>query len=413
MQDVVLENIKESFKSVRNQLLRTILTVLIIAIGICALVGILTSIDAIKSSISSNFSSMGSNTFSIKNEGSNIRMGKRGKRAKVYPIIDFQNAKDFKEQFSYPATVSISSRATATATLKYKSEKTNPNIFVFGCDENYTTTSGYEIAEGRNFSISEVNSGAHSVIIGHEIRTTLFGSKEEAVDKIISIGASKYRVVGVLKEKGSSMGFSADKNALIPLQNARQYFSSASTSYLINVMVDSPDELDGAIGEAKGAFRVVRGDNIKEKESFEVTRSDSVASLLIENLSMVSFSAYIIGFITLLGAAIGLMNIMLVTVTERTKEIGVRKALGASSRFILMQFLVEAIIVCQIGGAVGIVMGIIIGNVVAGFVGAGFIIPWDWMILGVGLCIIVGVVAGIYPAKKAADLDPIESLRYE
>ncbi|MBR9831659.1 FtsX-like permease family protein [bacterium] len=413
MQDVVIENIKESFKSVRTQLLRTILTVLIIAIGICALVGILTSIDAIKTSISSNFSSMGSNTFSIKNEGSNIRMGKRGKKAKVYPVIDFQDARDFKTQFSYPSVVSISSRATATATLKYESEKTNPNIFVFGCDENYTVTSGYEIAEGRNFSISEVNSGAHVVIIGHEIRTTLFGNNSEAIDKIISIGSGKYRVVGVLKEKGSSMGFSADKNALIPLQNARQYFSSANTSYLINVMVNQPEELDGAIGEATGAFRVVRGDGIKEESSFEISRSDSVANLLIENLSMVSFSAYIIGFITLLGAAIGLMNIMLVTVTERTKEIGVRKALGASSRIIMMQFLVEAVIVCQLGGAVGIVLGIIIGNVVSGFVGAGFLIPWDWMILGVILCLIVGVVSGIYPAQKAASLDPIESLRYE
>lgn len=413
MQDVVIENIKESFKSVRTQLLRTILTVLIIAIGICALVGILTSIDAIKTSISSNFSSMGSNTFSIKNEGSNIRMGKRGKKAKVYPVIDFQNARDFKTQFSYPSVVSVSSRATATATLKYESEKTNPNIFVFGCDENYTVTSGYEIAEGRNFSISEVNSGAHVVIIGHEIRTTLFGNNSEAIDKIISIGSGKYRVVGVLKEKGSSMGFSADKNALIPLQNARQYFSSANTSYLINVMVNQPEELDGAIGEATGAFRVVRGDGIKEESSFEISRSDSVANLLIENLSMVSFSAYIIGFITLLGAAIGLMNIMLVTVTERTKEIGVRKALGASSKIIMMQFLVEAVIVCQLGGAVGIVLGIIIGNVVSGFVGAGFIIPWDWMILGVILCLIVGVVSGIYPAQKAASLDPIESLRYE
>ena len=297
MQDVVIENIKESFKSVRTQLLRTILTVLIIAIGICALVGILTSIDAIKTSISSNFSSMGSNTFSIKNEGSNIRMGKRGKKAKVYPVIDFQDARDFKTQFSYPSVVSISSRATVTATLKYESEKTNPNIFVFGCEENYTVTSGYEIAEGRNFSISEVNSGAHVVIIGHEIRTTLFGNNSEAIDKIISIGSGKYRVVGVLKEKGSSMGFSADKNALIPLQNARQYFSSANTSYLINVMVNQPEELDGAIGEATGAFRVVRGDGIKEESSFEISRSDSVANLLIENLSMVSFSAYIIGFI--------------------------------------------------------------------------------------------------------------------
>lgn len=410
---IIRENIREALKAIRSQLLRTILTILIIAIGITALVGILTSIDAISGSISSNFSSMGSNTFSIRNRGSNITVGRRGKKAKRHPRITYDQAVEFKDRFDYPAVVSVSTRATALATLKYKSEKTNPNIFVFGIDENYLLTSGYEIEKGRNFSEHDNRYGTHGVIIGKNIEETLFPDGSDPIDQIISVGSGRYRVIGVLKSKGSSMGFSADKNAFIPLTNSRQYFPRSNPTFLINVMTNRPDVLDEAIGEATGLFRVVRKDKIGEENSFESARSDSFSQMLIENLSMVTVSATIIGFITLLGAAIGLMNIMLVSVTERTKEIGIRKAIGASAPRIRNQFLIEAIVICQFGGLFGIFLGILIGNLVGSLMGSGFIIPWDWMILGVSLCFIVGLISGIYPAYKASNLDPIESLRYE
>ncbi|MEQ8910570.1 MAG: ABC transporter permease [Vicingaceae bacterium] len=406
------ENIREALRSIKSQLLRTILTVLIIAVGITALVGILTSIDAMEASITNNFSNMGANTFAIRNYGTGIHADRGGKKRKVFERISYDDAIEFKKRYNFPAAVSVSMRASSLATLKYKSEKTNPNIFVFGVDENYLMTNGYSLSSGRNFSEHDIRYGTHGVIIGSSIKKELFPDSDP-IDKTISIGSGKYRVIGVLKEKGSSIGFSADKNAFIPLTNARQYFAKVEPNFLVNVMTYKPQDLDPAIGEATGIFRIVRGDKIGQQASFEISRSDNISQMLIENLSKVTLSATVIGFITLLGAAIGLMNIMLVSVTERTREIGIRKAIGAAASTIRNQFLIEAVVICQLGGLLGIVFGIIIGNVVAGVVGGGFIIPWAWMSLGIGLCIVVGLISGIYPAFKAAKLDPIESLRYE
>lgn len=409
---MITENISEALKSVRSQLLRTTLTVLIISVGIMALVGILTSIDAIKNSISSNFSSMGANTFSINNYGTGIHVGSGGRKAKVFPRISYREALTFKSRFDFPAYVSVSTRASSLATLKYGSEETNPNIFIFGVDENYLITSGYGIEEGRNFSPQDIELGTNTIIIGKTIVDDLFPN-ESALEKVISIGGKKFTVVGILKPKGSSMGFSGDKNALIPLSTARQEFSQPNPTFLINVTVDRPEMLDPAIGEATASFRMIRGDKPGTESSFEISRSDSMSQMMIENMGVVSISATIIGLITLLGAAIGLMNIMLVSVTERTREIGVRKAIGASSETIRNQFLVEAIVICQLGGIFGIVLGIVIGNAVGSLMGADFIIPWDWMLIAFALCFVVGLASGFYPAYKASELDPIEALRYE
>lgn len=406
------ENIKIALSAVRGQMLRTVLTILIIAFGIMALVGILTSIDALKGSINDSFSSMGSNSFTIRNSGMNVHMGGSGKRPKRHPKITFYQAQEFATRFDHPAQVSVSAMATFAGTIKHAGVKTNPNINVMGVDERYVDVSGYKIAEGRNITAAEVLSGYHVCLLGKDVAETLFPGKQ-AVDELVSVGADKYRVVGTLAEKGSSMGFGGDKICLVPVLNVKQDYASEETTYTITVKVPQTGALEAAIGESTALFRNVRKDGVGRENSFEIVQSDSLANIVIESISTVTLAATIIGFITLLGASIGLMNIMLVSVTERTREIGIRKSLGATSSAIRNQFLTEAVVICQLGGITGIVLGILIGNGISLAVGGAFIVPWNWIMLGVGLCFLVGLGSGLYPAIKASRLDPIEALRYE
>ncbi|MFO0357428.1 MAG: ABC transporter permease [Sphingobacteriaceae bacterium] len=406
------DNISVAVDSIKSNKLRAVITMLIISIGITALVGIFSAIDAIKNGINSNFTSMGANTFTIRNGDIGVRVGRRGKKAKAFESITYKEALRFKEEFDLPCMTSVSTMASMTARVKFENLKTNPNIQVFGSDENYLQTSGYELEIGRNFSPTEVNSGSNIVIIGKDIEALLF-PKTSGVDKVISIGALKYKVIGVLKSKGSSAGFGGDKVCIIPLTNARQYFGSKKLSFTINVMVANAANLDMFLEEARGLFRKIRQVSAIENDDFEIIKSDSLAALLIDNLSKVTMGATIIGIITLLGAAIGLMNILLVTVTERTREIGIRKALGATQATIKNQFLIESIVICVFGGSLGIVLGIVIGNVISMALDTGFFIPWFWMISGYVICVAVGLVSGYIPAKRASQLDPIESLRFE
>ncbi len=410
---VVSENLKISLHSIRSHMLRTILTVLIISFGIMALVGILTSIDAIKYYLNENFQMMGANTFTIRNRSMRIHMGNRSSRATNFREITYAEALRFKSEYSFPVNTSIFIYATNTATAKYGSNKTNPNVPVIGTDESYLATSGFELASGRNFTPTEIFYGTGAVIMGSAVVKKIFRNNEDPVGKDITIGPGRYTIIGLLKEKGSSMGFNPDNICLLPLNNVRERFPSPNASYSINVATPNAEILDAAIGEATGLLRVIRNVGLGEEDSFDISKSDNLSQMLFDNLIFLRLAAMIIGAITLLGAAIGLMNIMLVSVTERTREIGIRKAIGATGKTIRNQFLVEAIVIAQIGGLLGIILGIAIGNGLSLAIGSKFIVPWPWIGLGVGLCFLVALVSGIVPATKAAKLDPIESLRYE
>lgn len=408
---IIRENINVAFRSIRAQMLRTILTATIIAIGIMALVGILTSIDAVENKLLSDFSRLGANTFSIMQKSS--RGHRQGKSGKSYPKLEYREVIAFKEAYDYPTILSLSTRVSFAATVKRKNEKTNPNVSVIAGDENYLQATGYDLETGRNFSPADVVQGINAAIIGTDIVDKIFTSAENPLGQSIFIGGSKFRVIGILESKGSSIGFSGDNQVIVPLGYAHLNSETDRTSYSVNIQAQDPTQIDDAIGEAVGLMRKIRKDPLGKEDSFRVSKSESLANELLDNLSTTTLAASVIGAITLIGAAIGLMNIMLVSVTERTKEIGLRKSLGASSRAILSQFLMEAIVIGQLGGYLGIILGIVIGNVTASVVGTDFIIPWDWMIIGALLCLIIGIISGIYPARKAARLDPIDALRYE
>lgn len=415
-----------SFRSVRSNKLRTGLTVAIIAFGIMALIGIITAIKAMNQKLTESFSTMGSNGFTIRYRERNIRFGgggselkkeKKGqKKAKVSSTgkkITIEEAELFRKYYKFPATTGVSLIVNRNALISYETTKTSPNVFLFGADENYLILNGFKLAAGRNININDVRSGRYVCLLGHDVANKLFkGKPEKAVNMIVRVNNIPYRVVGVLGSRGSSFGFSRDNMVLTSYKNVKRQFNPGN-SFLIGVMTNDIKQVDEAMGEAEGVFRAVRKMGTTEESNFVLDRSDSVAERAMNSLSFLTIAATVIGLITLIGAAIGLMNIMLVAVNERTKEVGLVKAIGGKSRVVRSQFLLEAILISVMGAAFGIILGIIIGNLFSLVLNTGFVVPWNWVFLGIVICSIVGLVAGLYPALKAGRLNPIEALRYE
>jgi putative ABC transport system permease protein len=422
----ILDTLSLSFRTIRSNKLRTGITVAIIALGIGALIGINTAIEAMTQKFTESFSAMGANGFSLRyRQVWNVRFddsakkekkGKRKeKRSNQNKPITKDQAEEFKARYRFPGEVGLSMFGGNSYIVNFENKKTNPTVRVFGGDENFTDLNGFNIAGGRNLSSLDVQSGRNVCLLGKEVAVKLFGeSVERPVDKIVKVNSIPYRVVGVMSEKGSTLGFSWDNTVITSYNNVRRFFvSSRNNSFSIGVKVNDVKLLDPAIGEAEGVFRAVRKLPVTEDNNFLVDKSDSFVEMLVTNLGFIKWAAIVIGIITLFGAAVGLMNIMLVAVTERTKEVGLVKAIGGKQRNVRGQFLYEAILISLLGAIFGIVLGILLGNIVSVLMHTGFVIPWIWVILGVVICSIVGLLAGLYPAFKAGKLNPIEALRYE
>ncbi|MFN3753549.1 ABC transporter permease [Flavobacterium sp.] len=409
------ENVKIALGSIRTQLLRTVLTVIIIAIGITALVGILTVVTAIEYNLNSSFASMGSNTFNINQyEFKNRRRG-GGEVEKINPIITYTEAKTFKDKFNYPFTqTSLSFVATSAAEVKFENKKTDPEISVLGIDEYFLNNSGLEITQGRSFNTFDISNNIYACIVGSD-----FVSEDgllrdvNPINKILTIRGAKFKVIGVLKEKGSTFGNSQDLRVMIPIQVARSMFSAPNINYSLSMMVLKKEFLDEAVDEATVTMRKVRKLNPVEENNFGISRSDDLLNRIANLTGFLNVSAWVIGIITILGSSIALMNIMIVSVTERTREIGVRKSLGAKKSTIAIQFFVETLTIGQIGGIFGIIFGILAGFFICLAAGWDFVIPWGAMMAAFTTSFIVALVSGLYPAIKASQLDPIEALRYE
>jgi len=415
-----------AFRTVKSNKLRTGITVAIIAFGIMALVGINTAIDAMRQKFTESFAAMGANGFTIHYKDFNFFRGGRGddvekkkkgqkeKKSNVRKVLTRDQAEEFKQAFHFPSKVALVLRGTSDAVISRGELKTTPTVMINGGDEHFAELNGYDMSSGRNLNNLDIESGRNVCVLGSDIVKRFFnGSAEQALEKIIKVNGIPYRIVGTLDEKGSTMGRSLDNMILTSYNNVRRFFSSSNSSFSIQVKVPDVNMVDGAIGEATGILRPIRRLTIAEADNFVIDKSDRFVEELLKNLSIVTVSAGVIGFITLLGAAIGLMNIMLVSVTERTKEIGLVKALGGRRKSIRQQFLFESIIISLIGAVFGVILGILVGNSFSLVLNTGFVLPWKWLFIGIGLCFVVGLAAGLYPAFKASRLNPIEALRYE
>ena len=365
--------------------------------------------------MSSSFNRLGANSFNVRPHSETMHSRRQGQSTKRADPLIYEQVKAFKERYRYGSSqVSIEMYCSSSAEVQYREKKTNPTVVIRGVDENYFDVSSYNLEAGRNFTPLEVKNATSKCIIGMDIVETLFDNKpDQAINKVISINADRYKVIGVLETKGSSFSGGSDRRIFIPIVKAKQLYGYPKKNYNLLVSVKNATEIDNAISAAIAPMRNIRGLAAADPNDFDIRKSDSILNTLKDMTRNLRIGTIAIALMTLLGAAIGLMNIMLVSVTERTREIGVSKALGAKRRNVLIQFLTEAVVITQIGGLIGVFMGIIIGNVMSFIMKSPFIIPWAWIFLAFVVCLVVGILSGLYPALKASRLDPIESLRYE
>ncbi len=408
---IYIENIKIALRNIKGNKRRSILTMLIISFGITALVSILTATDALKRSINSNFSNIGATSYTLSYRSRGVNFG--GSRRKYFPAITYKEALKYKKSTKNTAKSTVFFYAASSQTMKYNEGETSPNITVLGSDENYFDVEGKKLVYGRSFSENETHTAIPLVVLGYGVAKKLFTDVKKAIDKRVKIGSNSYTVIGVVEESSEGRGFTTNNNAYIPMLMAKLHFTFNERAMRIKSKPFGDISIFQAMEESMLSFRKIRRLRPLEDNNFVVENSNAMLESLTNMLDNVGAGTSSIGILTLIGAVVALTNIMLVSVTERTREIGIRKSLGASSHMVMTQFLMEAIIISVLGGIFGIIFGIGIGNIVAYFLSNPFFVPWFWVMVAFTICIVMGVLSGFYPARRAANLQPVEALRHD
>jgi putative ABC transport system permease protein len=404
------EIIRLAFASLGANKLRSSLTMLGITIGIFTVIGVMTAVSAMRAQIESGLSFLGVNSFQVQKypalNFSNPRWRYGNRRD-----IDYPMATRFRELLEGQARVSLLLQQRNRRVL-YGDRYTNPNIEFNGADEFFVESFNFEIASGRNLTAEDVTYARPVAVIGDDLRVRLFPN-EEPVGQTIRVDGQNLEVVGRFVPKGTSFGQSQDNFVLTPITRWMQAYGRARRSISVNVQAPSAEALLATCDAAIGAMRLARGLDPEDPNDFELFSNESLIETFNNIAGMVAAGAFLISAIALLAAGVGVMNIMLVSVTERTKEIGIRKSLGARKRNILVQFMIEAVTLSLVGGLAGVALGILGGNIVAWKMNVDLVFPVGWAVTGFVVCSVVGIGFGLYPAWKAANLSPIEALRQE
>ena len=396
--------------SLRTNKLRSVLTMLGVAIGVFSVIGVMTALSVIQGSIESGLSFLGSNIFQF---------------AK-YPVI---NTRDPEEKFANRKNISLDQANEFTRLMEGQAQAIALKVFdggkpvslgnvtlqgrtIVGTNEFFITANSYAIAYGRNISPDDVELGRPVTVVGASIQKKLFAS-QSPLGKFIKVNSKPYMIIGVLDEKGSSFGNSQDDLVLVPITKFFSDFGHEHRTINLAIQSTSQATYNDTLDKAIGAMRAARGLKVGQDNDFEIYSNDTLVSAFAQIAGQVRIGAFVVSVIALLAAGIGIMNIMLVSVTERTREIGVRKAIGARKYDIIKQFLIEAVLLSELGGLAGILTGVLGGNGIALAFSMNMVFPWFWAITGLIVCSAIGIGFGSYPAWKAASLHPIEALRYE
>jgi putative ABC transport system permease protein len=409
------EIIAMALSSLGANKLRAALTMTGITIGVFSIISVMTAIGALQSSIESGISFLGSNIFQFAKYPANVNIG--GEIKKKY-----QNRRDisYRQALHYYELMQGSAREICLKCFGYELKgqavyngvKTTPSLLIVGTNRSFLTANAYTLGYGRNLNDEDVDFARNVIVVGKMIEKRLF-PHESPIGKVIRMSGHTYTIIGVLAEKGTSFGQSQDDVCIMPITRFFEDFGSAKRTVNIATQSFSQETYNGTLDRGIGAMRIARGLRADQENDFEIYSNDSLKSAFTSIAGVVRIGAFVISFIALVAAGIGIMNIMLVSVTERTKEIGVRKSIGARSRDILRQFLAEAVFISEAGGILGIILGVIGGDLLAVWLKVDIIFPFGWAFAGLVVCSAIGIGFGLYPAYRAAALDPIEALRYE